>query len=115
VELGRVLIKNGPRRIVLRPRARIDENENLFRRFAGLGTGIPLAALLFASLPGLLLATVFLGESRKSERKADGQGEKGQNGFHGASPLRTTVGNTKMSASGLNLLKLHLPSAFVYG
>jgi len=69
--------KNGPRRMVLRPHARIDENGNLLRRFTGLGTGIPLAALLFASLLGLLLATMFLGESRKNERKADDQGDKG--------------------------------------
>ena len=49
---------------------------------------IPKAALLFASFLGLLLFTVFLGESRNSERKADGQGENGNNGFHGAFPLR---------------------------
>ena len=55
---------------------------------ARLGLGIPIAALLFASFLGLLLFTVFLGESRNSERQADGQGENGNNGFHGAFPLR---------------------------
>ena len=55
---------------------------------ARLGISIPKAALLFASFLGLLLFTVFLGESRNSERKADGQGEDGNNGFHGAFPLR---------------------------
>jgi len=40
---------------------------------ARLGLGIPIAALLFASFLGLLLFTVFLGESRNSERKTDGQ------------------------------------------
>ena len=55
---------------------------------ARLGLGIPIAALLFASFLGLLLFTVFLGESRNSERKADGQGENGNKGFHGAFPLR---------------------------
>ena len=37
---------------------------------------------------GLVLAAVGLGESRDSERKADGQSEKRKNGFHGAFPLR---------------------------
>ena len=49
---------------------------------------IPTAALLYASFLGLLLFTVFLGESRNSERKADGEGDNGNNGFHGAFPLR---------------------------
>ena len=68
---------------------------------------IPKAALLFASFLGLLLFTVFLGESRNSERKADGQGENGNKGFHGAFPLRMGGQPQSVSAriaSGLNLL-----------
>jgi hypothetical protein len=66
--------------------------KHLLRPFAGLGGRIPPAALLFASFLGLLLFTLFLGASRNSERKGDGQGEKGKNGFHGALPLRLQGG-----------------------
>src|SRR6476660_5805570 len=106
--------RNGPRRLVLRPRG-FDETPISFYQStslwwlgrARLGLGIPIAALLFASFLGLLLFTVFLGESRNSERKTDGQGEDGNNGFHGAFPLRMGGQPQSVSAriaSGLNLL-----------
>jgi hypothetical protein len=49
---------------------------------------MPIAVRVVASFPSLVLAAVGLGESRNSERKADGQGEKRKNGFHGTFPLR---------------------------
>src|SRR4029078_7273620 len=72
--------RNGPRRLVLRPRG-FDETPISFYQStslwwlgrARLGLGIPIAALLFGSFLGLFLFTVFLGESRNSERKTDGQ------------------------------------------
>src|SRR6476659_7288935 len=96
--------RNGPRRLVLRPRVDetpIYQSTSLWwLRRARLGISIPIAALLFASFLGLLLFTVFLGESRNSERKADDQGENVNNGFHGAFPLRMG-GNHKVCPRGL--------------
>ena len=63
-------------------------NQRTSLSFGRARLAIPTAALLYAIFLGLLLFTVFLGESRNSERKDDGQGKNGNNGFHGAFPLR---------------------------
>ena len=62
---------------------------------ARLGLGIPKAALLFASFLGLLLFTVFLGESRNSERKARWwPGENGNQFLSLMARMNMRVGST---------------------